>query len=69
MDAAGYEVSAGIEPSIHVMRLTFDPGASAKDVFAHFSKSTRQRIRAAERDGTVVSEDPHGSLGSTSSRC
>lgn len=57
MDAAGFVEAEGLEPSIHVMRLEFPSGADAHSLRAGFSKSTRQRIRAAERDGTAVGED------------
>ncbi len=60
MQAAGFSPTEGMEPSIHVMRLDFAPGADRESVRAGFSKSTRQRIRAAERDGTSVSEDSTG---------
>ena len=60
MDAAGFPVTEDVEPSIHVMRLDFAPDADVQSVRAGFSKSTRQRIRAAERDGTTVSADAEG---------
>ncbi len=60
MDAAGFEITEDVEPSIHVMRLDFAPDADADAVRAGFSKSTRQRIRAAERAGTIVVEDQDG---------
>jgi len=60
MDAAGFRVSEGLEPSIHVMRLDFRPGIDEETLFAGLSKSTRQRVRAAERDGTRVHDDVAG---------
>jgi len=60
MDEAGFALTDDVEPSIHVMRLDFAPDADAESVHAGFSKSTRQRIRAAERDSTIVSEDAEG---------
>jgi lipid II:glycine glycyltransferase (peptidoglycan interpeptide bridge formation enzyme) len=60
MDAAGFGIADDIEPSIHVMRLELPPGTEAAAVHAGFSKSTRQRIRAAESAGTTVSEDRSG---------
>ena len=60
MDAAGFEVTTGLDPSIHVMRLDLEPGADAETLAARLSKSTRQRIRAAEGAGTRVSEDRGG---------
>ena len=60
MQALGFRETDGLDPSIHVMRLDFPPGADAAGVRAGFSKSTRQRISAASRGGTTVSEDPEG---------
>ena len=60
MEAAGFRVSEGLEPSIHVMRLDFPPGIDEEALFARLSKSTRQRVRAAERDGTRVLDDLAG---------
>jgi lipid II:glycine glycyltransferase (peptidoglycan interpeptide bridge formation enzyme) len=60
MDTAGFRVSEGLEPSIHVMRLDFRPGIDEEALFAGLSKSTRQRVRAAERDGTRVQDDVAG---------
>ncbi len=60
MDAAGFRLDAGLEPSIHVMRLDFPPGIDEPGLFAGLSKSTRQRVRAAERGGTRVVDDLAG---------
>lgn len=60
MEAAGFHVADGPEPSIHVMRLDLAPDADEAAVLAGCSKSTRQRIRAAEQAGTLVREDPRG---------
>jgi lipid II:glycine glycyltransferase (peptidoglycan interpeptide bridge formation enzyme) len=60
MDAAGFRVSEGLEPSIHVMRLDFEPDMEEEMLFARLSKSTRQRVRAAEREGTSVLDDRAG---------
>ena len=60
MDAAGFDRADELEPSIHVMRLDFDAGADEEALFAGLSKSTRQRVKAAERDGTVVIDDRGG---------
>jgi lipid II:glycine glycyltransferase (peptidoglycan interpeptide bridge formation enzyme) len=57
MDAAGFQVDDGLEPSIHVMRLDFPAGIDEPGLFAGLSKSTRQRVRAAERDGTRIVDD------------
>ena len=59
MEAAGFAIGRGIEPSIHVMRLELHAHPDADAIRAGFSKSTRQRIQAAERSGTRVTED-HG---------
>ncbi len=56
MDRAGFTVTDDLEPSIHVMRRTFEPGLGEADLLRSFSKSTRQRIRAAEAAGTTVTE-------------
>lgn len=60
MEAAGFEVVDDLEPSIHVMRRTFEPGLDEEALLRSFSKSTRQRIRAAKTAGVVVreSDDP-----------
>jgi lipid II:glycine glycyltransferase (peptidoglycan interpeptide bridge formation enzyme) len=56
MSGAGFELVEGPEPSIHVMRRTFEPDLDEAALLASFSKSTRQRIRAAEAAGTNVAE-------------
>ena len=60
MDSAGFEVTDDLEPSIHVMRRDFEPGLDDEALLRSFSKSTRQRIRAAEKAGVTVdpSTDP-----------
>jgi peptidoglycan pentaglycine glycine transferase (the first glycine) len=60
MAAAGFVISDGLEPSIHVMRRAFEPDLDEEALLRSFSKSTRQRIRAAEAAGTAVtrSVDP-----------
>jgi hypothetical protein len=60
MDRAGFSVVDGPEPSIHVMRLELPPGVDEHELEARLSKATRQRIRAAERAGTAVADDPAG---------
>jgi lipid II:glycine glycyltransferase (peptidoglycan interpeptide bridge formation enzyme) len=60
MDRAGFDVAGELEPSIHVMRLDFEPGADADRQWSALSKSTRQRIRAAEKAGTCVIDDTGG---------
>ena len=60
MEAAGFAVAADLEPSIHVMRLTFLPDADEAALMAGFSKSTRQRVRAAVDAGTEVRFDAVG---------
>lgn len=56
MDAAGFSVTDDLEPSIHVMRRTFEAGLDGAGLLRSFSKSTRQRIRAAEQAGVTVAE-------------
>ena len=60
MEGAGFETTEGLDPSIHVMRLAFEAGLDEDALLARCSKSTRQRIRAAERAGTLVVEDRTG---------
>jgi lipid II:glycine glycyltransferase (peptidoglycan interpeptide bridge formation enzyme) len=60
MEAAGFAATDGLEPSIHVMRLELPAGSDEATLEAGLSKATRQRIRAAERAGTRVAEDPAG---------
>jgi len=56
MDRVGFAVTDDLEPSIHVMRRDFEPGLDDEALRRSFSKSTRQRIRAAEQAGVTVSE-------------
>jgi serine/alanine adding enzyme len=56
MDEAGFVVTDELEPSIHVMRRDFEPGLDEDALLGSFSKSTRQRIRAAEKAGVRVFE-------------
>ncbi len=56
MDAAGFAIVDDLEPSIHVMRRDFEPDLDDEALLRSFSKSTRQRIRAAERAGVTVTE-------------
>ena len=60
MDRLGFTVAAEVQPSIHVMRLTFPPGATEESLLATVSKSSRQRVRAAEKAGITVRHDPTG---------
>lgn len=60
MDALGAPRTAEFQPSIHVMRLTFAESATEEGVFGAIQRTTRQRIRAAERVGTVVRRDETG---------
>ncbi|MGD8486649.1 MAG: GNAT family N-acetyltransferase [Chloroflexota bacterium] len=56
MAKAGFAVTEGPEPSIHVMRRTLEPGLDEAALLRSCSKSTRQRIRAAQAAGTTVIE-------------
>ena len=56
MDGAGFSIADDLEPSIHVMRRDFEPGLDDEALLRSFSKSTRQRIRAAEKAGVTVTE-------------
>lgn len=60
MDRLGFKVADEVQPSIHVMRLTFPKGATEESVLATVSKSSRQRIRAAEKAGITVRHDATG---------
>ena len=60
LDAAGFEVTDGLEPGIHVLRLDFPADATEERLLAGLSKSTRQRVRAAEGSGTLVIDDRNG---------
>lgn len=52
--AAGFRPIEEIQPSRHRVSLPLGPGADEEAVLADVAKSTRQRIRAAERDGVQV---------------
>lgn len=56
MDEAGFAVADDLEPSIHVMRRDFEPDLDDEALLRSFSKSTRQRIRAAQQAGVTVGE-------------
>ncbi len=60
LKGGGFAETEEIQPSRHRLVLTFEPGDDAETVFSRFTKSTRQRIRAAERAGTVIVEDGAG---------
>lgn len=60
LTAAGYRETEEIQPSRHRLVLPLPPGTSKERLLGGLSKQTRQRIRAAERGGTVVKEDPGG---------
>jgi serine/alanine adding enzyme len=51
---AGFRPIEEIQPSRHRMTLRFDRGADEDSVFEAIAKSTRQRIRGAEREGLAV---------------
>lgn len=61
MEAAGFHVTDEVQPSIHVMRLVLPTeGRDPDALLASYGKSTRQRIRAAEKAGTTVRVDTTG---------
>ncbi len=62
MDALGAVVTEEYQPSIHVMRLPLPPGSTEEALWAGVAKTTRQRVRAAERAGTTVRHDETGEL-------
>lgn len=59
--AAGFRPIEEIQPSRHRISLPLGAGANEASVFEAIAKSTRQRIRAAERDGLVVVRHDAGS--------
>ncbi len=63
--AAGFAPIEEIQPSRHKVALPLDPGAGEGPVFDAIAKSTRQRIRAAERDGVVVVRHDRRQAGGT----
>lgn len=62
MDALGARVAPEYQPSIHVMRLGLPAGSTEAAIWSGIAKTTRQRIRAAERQGTTVRHDASGEL-------
>ena len=56
MEAAGFTATDDLEPSIHVMRRSFEADLDEEALLRSFSKSTRQRIRAAQQAGVTVEE-------------
>ncbi len=62
MDALGAAVTEEYQPSIHVMRLPLPAGTTVESVWEGVAKTTRQRVRGAEKVGTVVRRDESGEL-------
>lgn len=58
--AAGFRATEEIQPSRHRMIVRFPRGVDEAAVWARLQRSTRQRVRAAEREGTVVRHDEAG---------
>lgn len=58
--AYGWQQTEELEPSRHRMIRHFEQGTDEAALWAGLSKSTRQRIRAAEKSGVSVSEDESG---------
>ncbi len=54
LEAAGFRSIAEIQPSRHRMRLPLPADGDPASILDRVAKSTRQRIRRAERDGVVV---------------
>jgi lipid II:glycine glycyltransferase (peptidoglycan interpeptide bridge formation enzyme) len=54
IESAGFRAIEEIQPSRHRISLPLGPGADETAVFEAIAKSTRQRIRGAERAGVVV---------------
>jgi lipid II:glycine glycyltransferase (peptidoglycan interpeptide bridge formation enzyme) len=57
---ARFSEAEEIQPSRNRLVLRFEPGDDEDAVFGRISKSTRQRIRAAETAGIIVTEDAAG---------
>ena len=57
---AGFREAEEIQVSRHRLVLELPPGATEASLLASVATGTRQRIRAAERHGTVVREDAAG---------
>jgi lipid II:glycine glycyltransferase (peptidoglycan interpeptide bridge formation enzyme) len=57
--AIGFRQIEEIQPSRHRFSLALGHGADPEAVFAAVAKSTRQRIRGAERDGTRIIRHDH----------
>ncbi len=62
MDAQGALVTDEFQPSIHVMRLALPPGTTKDGTWAGVAKTTKQRVRAAEKAGTTVRRDDRGDM-------
>ncbi len=60
MAAAGFRDTEEIQPSRHRMLVPLTPGEDQDAVLARVAKQTRQRIRGAEKAGTVAMEDTTG---------
>jgi lipid II:glycine glycyltransferase (peptidoglycan interpeptide bridge formation enzyme) len=56
----GFRPTEEIQPSRHRVVLDLPPGIDDATLLAGMSKSTRQRIHAAEQGGTTVGEDRDG---------
>ena len=54
IEAAGFHAIEEIQPSRHRVTLPLEPNADEEGVFEAISKSTRQRIRGAEKAGVAV---------------
>ena len=58
--ASGFRATEEIQPSRHRMVLPLPTGTTEEELYRRIAKATRQRIRAAEKAGTLVCEDPEG---------
>jgi lipid II:glycine glycyltransferase (peptidoglycan interpeptide bridge formation enzyme) len=58
--SAGFRPTEELQPSRHRLVLDLPPAADDATLLAGMSKSTRQRIHAAEQGGTTVREDKEG---------
>jgi lipid II:glycine glycyltransferase (peptidoglycan interpeptide bridge formation enzyme) len=58
--ASGFRGTEEIQPSRHRIVLSLPAGTTEEELYGRIAKSTRQRIRTAEKAGTAVCEDAAG---------
>ena len=60
MRPVGFVPAEEIQPSRHRLVVSWTPGTSEDVLFAGLSKTTRQRVRSAQRQAVAVREDASG---------